>query len=179
MTPLEISFLLGILFLLLFFSPSSLKAAFSGAPFLPAPQKTIRRALKLANLKPNENLYDLGSGTGKVLIIAAKEFGAKATGFEYSTPLFILSKINLFLKKIKNANVRREDFYKADLRSADVIFLFLTPRAFPKLKEKFERELKSGARIVCYSSPLLFWEPEKIIPSGDPKIKIYLYILYP
>ncbi|MDI6883512.1 MAG: methyltransferase domain-containing protein [Patescibacteria group bacterium] len=167
--------IIGILFLLIFFSPSALKAAIIGAPFLPTPKRAIRKALKIANLKPNEKLYDLGSGTGRVLIIAAKEFGAKVVGFEYSRPLFFLSKLNLFLHGIKNGKIYRKNFFQADLRESDVVFLFLTPKAFPKLKDKFIQELKPGARIITFSSPLLFWQPQNVISLPGIKGKLYLY----
>ncbi len=149
-----------------------------GAPFVPTPKKIIRKALKTAHLKKNEKLYDLGCGTGRVLVIGAKEFGAKVTGVEYSIPLFALAKINLLLHKIKNGKIYRKDFFKENIKlnNADVVFLFLTPKAFPKLKGKFERELKPGTRIIAYSSPLLFWEPTETVFTPNPKIKIYLYI---
>lgn len=148
-----------------------------GAPFVPTSKKIIRMALKLADLKPKEKLYDLGSGTGRVLIIGEKEFGANVVGVEYSTPLFILSKINLFAHRIKNGKIYKKDFFQEDIKlnDADVIFLFLTPKAFPKLKENFEKEIKSGTRIVVYSSPLLFWQPIKTITISNSKSHIFLY----
>ena len=173
-----LAIILFLLVLLFFFSPSSIKASIIGAPFLPTSKKVIRKALKLADLKPGEKLYDLGSGTGKVLIVGAREFGADVMGMEYSTPLFILSRINLFIHRIKNGKVYKKDFFKNDrkLNEADVIYLFLTPKAFPKLKDKFKKELKIGTRIVVYSSPLLFWQPVKSITIEKTKIKIFLYI---
>jgi len=173
----KVIFLAVILFFLIFFSPSTIKAAFSGGPFLATPKSVIRKALKMANLKPGENFYDLGSGTGKALIIAVKEFGARPIGFELSAPLVFFSKINLFFNKAKAA-VLQKDFFEADLAAADAIFLFLTPRAFRKLEDKFKKELRSGARVVTYSSPLLFWPPEKVIPASENKkgINLYLYI---
>ncbi len=169
--------ILVILFsvLVILFSPSSLRAAVTGAPFLPTSKSIIRKALKAAGLKPGEKLYDLGFGDGRVLIIAEKEFGAEAIGYEYSKPLFFLSKINLFLNKVKNAKVFREDFLRTDIKKADVIFMFLTPKAFPKLEDKFNRELKRGTRVIVFSSPLLFWTPEKIIPLPERKMEINLY----
>ena len=170
--------IIGIL-LLLFFSPSTVRAAFMGAPFVPTPGYIIRKGLKAAGLQAGETLYDLGSGTGKVLVIAEKEFGAKPVGFEYSTPLFFLSKINLFLRGAKNSKVLRKNFFDADLSKADVIFMFLTPKAFKKLEDKFRRELKPGVRVIAYSSPLLFWQPKEIIslPERGKDINLYLYFI--
>ncbi len=152
-----------------------LKPALQGAPFVPTPKSIIRKALKFANLKPGESLYDLGSGTGKVLVIGAKEFGAKVVGFEFSAFLFLISKLNFFFHRIKG-NIYCQDFFKANLSNADVIFLFLTPRILAKLEEKFAKELKPGTRIVSFSSPLSSWKPSQTIPLLERKNKINLYL---
>lgn len=171
-----LTFLVGV-FLLLFFSPSTVKAAIIGAPFVTSSKEVIRKALKLAGLKKGETFYDLGSGDGRSLIIANKEFKAKAVGFEYSRPLSVFSRINLFLNRAKG-NIYRKNFFtgEVDLSKADVIFMFLTPKAFPKLKEKFEKELKPGTRIVTYSSELVFWKPDKVIENEKAVGKTFLYI---
>ncbi|KPJ55080.1 hypothetical protein AMJ47_01950 [Parcubacteria bacterium DG_72] len=130
----------------------------------------------MAQLKPRETFYDLGSGTGRVLIIAAKKFSAKVVGFEYSRPLYIFSKINMFLRGV-DGKVYRKNFFEDDinLEKADVIFLFLTAKAFPKLRSRLENEARPGTRIVVYLSPLLFWQPDKEITLKD-KTKVRLYI---
>jgi SAM-dependent methyltransferase len=152
-----------------------LKPALKGAPFVPTQKSIIRKALKLTNLKPGETLYDLGCGTGRVLVIGAKEFGARVVGFEFSLLLFLISKLNLFFQRVKG-NIYCQDFFEAEIRDADVIFLFLTPRILAKLEEKFAKELKSRARIICFSSPLPSWKPSQILPLPERKNKINLYL---
>ncbi len=178
MIALEIFLLLILFCLLAYYSPSTLKAAIIGAPFVPTPKPIIRKALKLADLKPDEKLYDLGSGSGRTLIIASKEFKAKSVGFEYSIPLFCFTKLNLFFHQAKNSVVYRKNFLKADISEADVVFLYLMPKAFKKLENKFNKELKKGTRIVSFTFPLQFWEPKEVISSSEkePELKIYLYI---
>ena len=173
---LKIGIILGIIFLAVYFSPTSVRAAVIGAPFVPSTLEAVKKGLKMAGLKPGETFYDLGSGTGKVLIIAAKKLSANVVGFEYSRPLFIFSKINMFLRRV-NGKVYRKNFFEDDinLEKADVIFLFLTSKAFPKLRHRLENEVKTGARIVVYLSPLLFWQPDKEIILRD-KTKVRLYI---
>ena len=172
---LEIFIVLAVVaFFVIFFSPSTLRAAITGGPFLPAPKKAIRKALEIAGLKPGEIMYDIGSGLGRVLIIGSKEFKANVVGFEYSFPIYILSKAILFFRKVKNAKVSRVDFYNSNFNQADVIFMFITQKAFLRLKDKLNN-LKAGTRVVTYSSTLLFWKPDKIIDVNLPG-KIYLYI---
>jgi hypothetical protein len=176
--PAEYTILLIVFLLALFivYSPSTVKAAIIGGPFVAAPKEAIRRGLKSVGLRAGERLYDIGSGLGRVLVIGAKEFGADVTGFEYSFSLVFFSKINLLLNRVKNGRILRENFYYSDFSRADVIFIFMTPKAFPKLKERFENTVKKGARIVAYSTPLLFWKPDKVEDIPNCVGKLYYYI---
>lgn len=173
---LKLIILFVFLFLAVYFSPSNLKAAITAAPFLATPKRAIRGALRLAGLKRGETIYDLGSGTGKVLVIAEKEFEAKGVGFEYGFPIFVFSKINLFFSRTRQVQIFRKSFFEANLKDADVIFLALTPKAFVKLEGKLKEETKPGARIVTFSSPLGFWQPKDIVSLPKIKGKIYLYV---
>jgi SAM-dependent methyltransferase len=152
--------------------------ALKGGPFVPTPKKAIREALKLANLKRGEILYDLGAGTGNVLIIGEKEFGARVVGFEFSPILFFLAKLNFLFHRIKGT-IYFQNFFNSKINDANVIFLFLTPKILEKLREKLKKELKPGTRIVCFSSQIPSWQPAKILPLKETKNKInlYLYIL--
>lgn len=169
-----------LLFIVMFFLlATTIYAGIIAAPFVPTPRNIIRKALEISSLKPGEKFYDIGSGDGRALIIAARDFGAAATGFELAFPLYVYSIIIIyFCGYFKKAQVLWKNFLKEDISDADVVFCWLTPKAYPKLKEKFEKELKYGARIVTFSSPLLFWEPDKIlsIESGSRKSSIFLYI---
>lgn len=168
---------LGVIFIFwIYFSSSTVIAAKKWAPFQSTPKSVIRKALKAVNLKPNEILYDLGSGIGTGIVIAEKEFGARAIGIEYSTLLFYLSKINLFFNGVKKAKVYRENFFDVNLKEAQAIFLFLTPKAFGDLEKKFNRELKTGTRIIVYASPLPSWQPREVILLEEFKKRINLYL---
>jgi SAM-dependent methyltransferase len=149
--------------------------ALKGGPFVPTPKKVIREALKLANLKRGEILYDLGAGTGNVLIIGEKEFGARVVGFEFSPILFFLAKLNFLFHRIKG-KIYFQNFFNSKINDANVIFLFLTPKILEKLKKKLKKELKPGTRIVCFSSPIPSWQPAKILPLKETKNKINLYL---
>lgn len=148
-------------------------AGLIGAPLVFTPQKAIREALNKVGVKRGEKLYELGAGTGRVSVIADKEFGLNTIGFELSPPIFWLAKANLFLSSAKNSKIFRVNAYKQDLRDADVVFCFLNMGPMEKLKDKFKEELKPGSRIISYSFKIHGWEAESVI-TGYPG-NVYLY----
>jgi cyclopropane fatty-acyl-phospholipid synthase-like methyltransferase len=149
------------------------KARRSAAPFFPTPKRAIREGLRAAGLKPDETFYDLGTGTGRALVIAEKEFGARATGLELSWLFYLIAKINVALHGMR-ADVELRDLWDTDLKDVDVVFPFLAERVMPKLEEKLKRELKPGARIIIYAFPLPNLKPETtIVIRGQWKLFIY------
>jgi len=161
--------LAGALFGSVFFSRKS------GAPFYPTRKSVIRKALKEAELKPGESFYDLGAGTGKALLIAEKEFGARATGFEISTIFYIIGKINLLLHGSR-AQFFKKNLFDADLKNADVIFCFLAIRTMQRMEDKIKTGLKLGARVIVYAFPLPTMTPTKTITiHGQWKMFVYQF----
>lgn len=160
---------------LIFTTAVTVYTAIISSPFMSSSRKVIRGALKLSRLKTGENFYDLGCGNGRSLIIAEKEFGANATGFELSPHHYLISKLKCFFLN-KKAKVFWKNFYKINLSEADVIFCFLTPRALLKLSEKMKKELKPGARVVIYSSLLPGWDDKKSSELEIKNFKLFLYI---
>jgi SAM-dependent methyltransferase len=152
---------------------SMYRARKSAAPFYPTPKAAIRAALKEVSLAPGELFYDLGAGTGKALVIAEKEFGAQATGFEISLIPYWIAKINLFLRR-SHAKLYAKNFFTQNLHDADVVFCFLAIRTMQKTENKLKAELKPGARIIIYAFPLPDMTPIKTITvHGQWKMFIY------
>jgi hypothetical protein len=151
-------------------------AGIIASPYVGTPRKKIRRAMELASLKPGEHFYDLGSGDGRSLIIAAKEYQAQSTGFELWHFLYLWSKISIFFHHCSDqAKVYWKNFYQADISEADVVFCFLTPKAYPHLEKKFKEELKDGARVIIFSDSLNFWKPQRVITfQGKSKMSFYI-----
>jgi SAM-dependent methyltransferase len=138
-----------------------------------APWFDIDRFLKLAEFKPGMKFYDLGCGDGK-LVFAASRAGAQASGYEISLLPYLIAKAKSFF--IKDTSIQFKNFWNANLSDADIVYLFLTPKVNPKAKEKLERELKPGSRVVAYTWPIEGWQAEKEdFASGQPSI--YLYIV--
>ncbi len=145
---------------------------FFGAQFLPSQMNTVDKMLEMANIKKNDVLYDLGSGDGRILIRAAKKYRIKVVGIEIDPLRVLISRLLSLLNKTnKNVKVIRDNFFKANFKDADIVTIFLLPETLDKLKNKFEKELKRGSRIVTNSFKINGWKPGKV----NDKLKIYLY----
>jgi SAM-dependent methyltransferase len=161
-----------ILFLVLVFAPT-IYAGIIGAPLLCSPKNAIRKMLSELEIKEGQKLYDLGCGSGRILMIADKEFGLKTVGYELSPAIYWFARINLFFNKAERSKVFKLNAYGQNLSDADIVFCFLSVRAMKRLKEKFLRELRPGTKIISYAFAIKGWEPEKVI-TGFPG-KVYLY----
>jgi tRNA A58 N-methylase Trm61 len=133
---------------------------FTGAPWVPMPLDTARRMLQLADVRPGETVYDLGSGDGRVLIVAAREFGATAIGVEIDPLRTLISRSAMTLLGLRHcARVTRANLFDVDLSEADVVTVYLLPKANARLAPKLRSELKPGARVVTLTYPIPDWEP--------------------
>lgn len=150
--------------------------AFYGLPSVPTKPDRIRKALKLVNLQPEEILYDLGAGDGRVLLIAAHEFGAQAVGIEVGpiqcALIWLRAVASGFGNKIR---IRWANFYKADLRDANVVFVYATSTEVMRLASHLEKQLKKGARVVSISADFPEWEPS----AFDEHDLIFVYQMPP
>ena len=141
----------------------------------PTDRPTVQRILFLAGVKQDEHVLDLGCGDGRIVVAAAREFGARATGIEIDPFRVLWAKAWIVLAGLsRRARVLWGNMYTADLSDADVVILFLSATANFKLQERLRRELKEGARIVSYYHPMWGWKPDEI---GEAKkgYPLYLY----
>ena len=170
---LNLSLLLIIVFLLVILSwvwpPDS-----PWAPWWRTSDEKIRKALKLANVKSSDTVYDLGSGDGRALIIAAKEFNAKAVGIEIDPLRYFISTLMIRIIRVKDrVVVKRKNFFDEDLSSATIVFVYLVPKTLERLKPKFLKELKPGTRIVSIKYEIDLPVKASIPYTGKYKIRLY------
>jgi len=143
------------------------------APWVPTGSRDIKRFLKLAEIKPGWKFYDLGCGDGRLVVAAAKQ-GAVAEGFEISLLPYLLSKIRLLFRKNINVKVRYKDFWHSHLGDADIVYFYLMPKVYPKLRQKFESELKKGTKVISYVWPIDGWRPVFVdVAKGRPNLYLY------
>lgn len=147
-------------------------------PFVSTPEHVARRMLELAKVGPNDVVYDLGAGDGRIVIMAAKEFGAKAVGVEIRKDLY-----EQILKRVKvdglegKVKVINGDFFQVNISEASVVTLYLLTSVNERLKPKLEKELKAGARVVSHDFEVPGWKPIHVENVKDYWCdhKIYVY----
>jgi len=138
------------------------------APYVPSPHDVVDRLLTFANVGPNDILYDLGCGDGRIVIAAAKKYGARGVGVDIDP-----ERINESIANARNAGVEKlftfklQDAMKTDVSEATVVTLYLLSFANVQLRPLLERQLKPGARIVSHNFGMGNWEPDEIDTFRD------------
>jgi hypothetical protein len=167
-----IQFLLIIIFVLT--SIQFYRIVFKGfAPFISSGFNVILTVLKELDLKGNEVVYELGSGSAGFLRGIEQKFkNQKLVGVEYSWWPYILSKIQIIFSGSR-IKIVRKDIFKVDLKEADIIYCFLNIETMVKLEKKFVKECKPGTLIISYCFTLPNHEPEKTVREKNNNIYFY------
>ena len=164
-----------VLLFVLLLSESSIARAQVGPneeiPFVPTPVVVIDRMLELAEVKPGDVVYDLGSGDGRIVIRAAKKYGVRAVGIEMDQLLLDQARKDAKAEGVSDlVEFRSEDALKADISAATVVTLYMLPWFNEAMKPNFQKMLKPGARIVAHDFGIEGWEPDKTVKL--PEIEI-------
>jgi SAM-dependent methyltransferase len=141
----------------------------------PTDRTTMRRLLLLGEAHPGDHVVDLGSGDGRIVVAAAREFGAHATGVEIDPLRVLWARAWIRLAGVADrARIVRGNMYTFDVSDADVVILFLSPTANLRLQDRLRASLRPGARVVSYYHPIWGWKPDVIgeAKGGHP---IYVY----
>jgi cyclopropane fatty-acyl-phospholipid synthase-like methyltransferase len=163
----------SILFISISFVAGAVAAQYQEEiPFVPTPIEVVDRMLELAEVKKGDVVYDLGSGDGRIVIRAAKKYGARAVGIEMDSLLLDKAKKDARAAGVSHlVEFRSEDALKADLSKATVVTLYMLPWFNEAMKPSFKKYLKPGARIVAHDFGIEGWEPDKTIKLPEPEIK--------
>jgi ubiquinone/menaquinone biosynthesis C-methylase UbiE len=139
------------------------------APYYPTPETIVDKMLQLGGLKAGEKMYDLGSGDGRIVIVAAQKFHAQAVGVELDKDLCKQSAAKILkLGLEKDARIVNGDLLKQNYSSADLVTVYLLPDAVNnKVQPLLDRQLKKGARIVAKDFDFHNWTPDKVENIAD------------
>jgi len=149
--------------------------------FVPTPQEVVDEMLKLADVKKDDVVYDLGCGDGRIVVTAAKKYGARGVGFDIDPERIKESNENVKKNKVEDlVQIKQEDIFTLDLSKASVITLYLLPELNVKLIPQLEK-LKPGSRIVSHDFDMKGVKPKKVITvksTGDQgrEHTVYLWV---
>jgi len=146
-------------------------AFLSGAPFVPSTSPVAEKMVELARLKKGQTIYDLGSGDGRILKLAATH-GARAIGLEINPWLVLYTTLRYgFGRYPGTVRTHWRNFWRQNYRDADVIFVYLLPWHMNKLADKLKQELKPGAIVVTNSFIIPGWKQIR----QDAAQHVYVY----
>ncbi len=156
-------------------------------PYVPTPWVIVEQMLKLADIRGEDVVYDLGSGDGRLVITAAKRFGARGVGVELQTELVEMARIGAKHEGVADrVKFVQGDLFEADIREASVVMLYLLPGFVTRLVPRLRAELRPGTRIVSHDYPLAPWPPDKELSmdvpekemiSGTSWTRLYYYVV--
>ncbi len=136
--------------------------------FVPTPQAVADEMLALAEVTKHDVVYDLGSGDGRIVILAAQKYGARAVGIELDRRLVALSRQVAREGGVADrATFVEDDLFAADISPATVVTLFLSISTNRQLEAKLKRELGPGTRIVSHQFPIGHWQPKSTVRARD------------
>jgi len=154
--------LIGILILTIILLATMLTSLFLFVPFVPTPNAVVKFMLERAKLSGEETVYDLGCGDARLLIAAKKQAPSiRAIGYELPIGVWMLAKVKVFLAGVP-ITVRLGNYLRANLRDADVIFLYLVPEVMGRLAKKLEQELKPDTRVISHGFELPGRTPKSV-----------------
>src|SRR5690606_15964693 len=150
------------------------------APYVPTPQDVVERMLELANVTSKDTVYDLGCGDGRIVVTAAKKYGARGVGVDINPDRIRESQENAKKAGVEHlVEFRLQDAMTVDVSPATVVTLYLLSSSNAKLRPILTRQLKPGARIVSHAFSMGDWEPTKtdtFTDSGGSQRTLYLWI---
>ena len=160
--------------------PSNINDVYDSiAPYVPTPLRVVRRMLECAGLKTGDILFDLGCGDGRIVLMAAQEFGAKGFGVDLIGQLIQEAKRKAVTLGINDdVEFIRGNLFDVDLSSTDVVTMYLLKNSTEKVRIKLEKELKQGAKVVTLNYPIIKWTTDEVIEIDDENSKYLIYIYH-
>jgi len=148
------------------------------APNLPTPELIVHKMLEAGHVKAGETVYDLGSGDGRILIAAAREFGARGVGIEILPEMCQKSRDRIRALGLDGKiTILEGSALRADLHQADVVTMCLLTSSNERLRPMLEKSLKPGSRVVTNEFPVKGWRPFAVahVREGSMEHIIYVY----
>ena len=142
--------------------------------FAVTPQPLADAMLTLARITKDDVVYDLGSGDGRIVVLAAQKYGARGVGIEIDRTLVEMSRQVAREGEVANRVTFIEgDLFAADVSKATIVTLWLSTPVNRRLEAKLKRELRPGARIVSRQFPIGAWPPDRTVQIGEEVLRLW------
>jgi len=143
----------------------------SDVPYVPTPKKVVNRMLEMAEVDSSDLVYDLGSGDGRIVIQAAKRYGARGVGIEIDPDLVRKARQNAKEAGVSDlVEFRQADLFETDFSKATVVTMYLLPSVNKKLRPQLFEQLKPGTPIVSHDFDMGAWEPEQTVDLDNDTV---------
>jgi precorrin-6B methylase 2 len=142
--------------------------------YVPTPQEVVEGMLKLARVTRNDVVYDLGCGDGRIVVTAARQFGARAVGIDIDPIRIREATENVRVAGMaERVRLIEGDLFEQDISEATVVTLYLLSRLNLKLRPKLLKELRPGTRIVSHAFDMDDWKPQRMENVGSSTIYLW------
>lgn len=139
---------------------------------MPSSLKVVQQMLQLAHVQPDELVYDLGCGDGRLVVAAARKYGARGVGIELNPLLWIWCQVLITALGLRSrVTIHLGNLFLLDISDADVVACYLLPETNKKLEDKLIRELRPGTRVV--TNTFIFYQTR--MAEQDGKARLYIF----
>jgi SAM-dependent methyltransferase len=143
--------------------------------YVPTPPEVVAGMLDVAKVTKDDVIYDLGSGDGRIVIAAAKDFGARGVGIDIDPQRIKEARENARQAGVSDkVRFLQQDLFESDLSEATVVTIYLLPELNLRLRPKLLRELKSGTRIVSHSFDMGDWTPKALLEVNERLVYFWI-----
>jgi SAM-dependent methyltransferase len=144
--------------------------------FAPTREPVVYEMLELARVTADDVIYDLGSGDGRIVVLAAQKYGTRGVGIELDPKLVASSRqVARDIGLDHKVTFVEGDFWTADISAATIVTLYLSPTINRDLEPKLRRELRPGTRIVSHQFPIGRWVPDRVVRSREDGTDLFLW----
>jgi len=145
---------------------------YKGSPWVPSSMRVVRQMLDLADVQQDELVYDLGCGDGRLVVVAARSYGARGVGIELNPLLWGWCQVLITILGLRErVTIRLGNLFSLDVSDADVVACYLLPATNKKLEEKLIEELRPGTRVV--TNTFIFYQTR--MAEQDGKARLYIF----
>jgi SAM-dependent methyltransferase len=144
--------------------------------YVPTPPDVVAEMLRLTDVTKDDVVYDLGCGDGRLVITAAKQYGARGVGIDIDPQRIRESRANARTAGVtKRVKFLEQDLFQADIRDASVVTLYLLPKLNVELRPKLLRDLRPGTRLVSHDFDMAEWQPDQTVQVKGPSRQHSVY----